>query len=258
MIFIYPLIIRLFISLNMNIGYRKYNDDYIIKIEVIKKIVDRYEIINKDTATYWTNKFKILSVTNWKTGEQLNKIDNYEADKIIEINNEDVFPYNLSKEIAIYNYFHYKNDEEIYLKNKCGLYTNYHNNGQIYRTFFHNNGIEEGEYKEYTQSGTIKAKRFYMNGKKYGESMIYHNNGIIYILSYYVNNILEGVYEEYYENGQLKEKSNFLNGKYHGKFESYFENGNKSKTGYYDNDKKIGEWLIYNHNGIYLNRIMNI
>ena len=182
----------------MIIGYHKYKDDYIFEIEVIQKIDDD-DIINKEFATYHADIFKILSITNWKTGEQLKELDEYKINKILMRRKDNyLFHYNLSKDLAICNYF--SNDEEryLYLKNKCGLYTDYHYNGQIYRTYFHNNGIEEGEYKEYTQSGTIKAKRFYMNGKKYGESMIYHNNGIIYILSYYVNNILEGVYEEYY------------------------------------------------------------
>lgn len=241
--------IIIYILKEMNKGYHKYKNDYIIEIGVIKKIKDTYNIINKDTATYWTNKFKVLSITNWKTDNTLDEIDNYKINKIIEIDNEDLFSYNLSKELSICNFFDDRYDEEIYLKNKCGVYTNYHNNGQIYRTFFHNNGIEEGEYKEYTPDGKIKAERFYINGKKYGKSTIYHNNGQLYTISNYIDGKLEGVYEEYHKNGNLRMKLNFVNDNEHGKFESYYDNGCIDESGIYENGKQQGEWLSYFYSG---------
>jgi len=233
----------------MNKGYHKYNNDYIIEIEVINKIKDSYKIINKHTATYWTNKFKILSITNWKTGNKLDEIDNNVTNKIIETDSEDLFCYNLSKKLSICNFFDFNCDEETYLKNKCGMYTNYHDNGQTHRTFFHNNGIEEGEYREYTSDGAIKAERFYINGKKHGKSIIYNNNGSIFVSKHYVNGKLEGIFEEYHYNGIIRNKINFVNGNEHGKYELYFNNGCMEKSGVYENGNQQGEWMVYFYSG---------
>jgi len=156
---------KLFI-IKMIIGYHKYKDDYIFEIKVIQK-TDDDDITNKEFATYYADILKILSITNWKTGEQLKELDEYEINEILICRqNNYLIDYNLSKDLAICNYFSDDKERYSYLKNKCGLYTDYHCNGQIYRTYFHNNGIEEGVYKEYTPYGTIKAKRFYINGKK--------------------------------------------------------------------------------------------
>ena len=48
----------------MLIGYHKYQNDYIQEIEVINKIKNEYDIINNDTMTYWTNKYRIISIYN--------------------------------------------------------------------------------------------------------------------------------------------------------------------------------------------------
>jgi len=74
---------NLYLLLNkMIIGYHKYNNDYTLEIEVINKIVEPYKIINKEFATYWTNKFKVISITNWKTCKKIYEIDNYAVIKI--------------------------------------------------------------------------------------------------------------------------------------------------------------------------------
>lgn len=237
----------------MIIGYSKYNNDYILEIEVINKIADLYEIINKEFATYLTNKFKVISITNWKSNEHLNEIDNYKINKIIEINcnddNTKLLDYNLIKELSIYNYFDKNEDEELYLKNKCGVYTIYHNNGQIYKTYFHNNGIEEGEYNEYTCDSVLKVNSFSINGKTHGKSTFYYNEGNLWHQTNFIMGNREGEYIEYYKNKQIREKSNFVNNKYHGKFESYYDHGGINKIGFYENDEKQGEWLSYFYSG---------
>jgi len=237
----------------MIIGYSKYNNDYILEIEVINKIADSYEIINKEFATYLTDRFRVISITNWKSNEQLNEIDNYKINKIIEINyNGDyrkLLEYNLIKELSIYNYFNKNADEELYLKNKCGVYTIYHNNGQIYKTYFHINGITEGEYNEYTCDGTLKVHSFSINGKTHGKSTFYYDDGNLWNQTNFVMGNREGEYIEYYKNKKIREKSNFVNNKYHGKFESYYDHGGINKIGFYENNDKQGEWLSYFYSG---------
>jgi antitoxin component YwqK of YwqJK toxin-antitoxin module len=237
----------------MNLGYHKYNNDYIIEIEVINKIDDNYNIINKLYATYWTNKFKIISITNWKNDEEYEKIDIYKINETIFIDTDNDFSklldYHLIKELSICNYFDNKNDENIYLKNKCGVYKNYHNNGQIYKIYFHNNGIIEGEYKEYTCENILKSHRFYINGKKHGKSLFYYDNGNIWHQTNFILGVKEGAYEEYFENGNIKRKCFFVNNNFHDKYELYYDNGSIDTIGFYENGKKHGEWINYFYGG---------
>ena len=76
-------------------------------------------------------------------------------------------------------------------------------------------GIKEGPWKEYHESGQLKIKSFYKNGK------------------------LDTLWMQYSEDGQLFQKINYKNGKLSGFSEIYFNNQLNSKTHY--DDGKIAQ-----------------
>lgn len=162
----------------MNIGYLKYQGEYIIEIEVIDKIPeDEYdcEIINRETATYYAKKIKILSITNWISNKQFQKINKYEINKVISLEELEGlvdFDYKLSKDLAICHYIE-KSDQYIYLKDKIGVHINYNDTGNQSEIFFHNNGIIEGEFIKYYEDGTLMEKSFYVNGERHGKCVFY-------------------------------------------------------------------------------------
>lgn len=162
----------------MNIGYLKYKNEYIIEIEVIERIsadeID-HEIINRDTATYYAKKIKILSITNWISNQKFQKIDIYEINKVIlleELEGYVDFNYKLSKDIAICDNIE-KSYQDIYLKDKTGVHINYNDTGNKSEIFFHNNGIIEGEFIKYYEDGTLMEKSFYVNGERNGKCVFY-------------------------------------------------------------------------------------
>ena len=118
----------------MNIGYF-INGDYIIEIDIIDDYNKSHNnMINQTYAEYYTEKYKILSITNWKTGLQKNKIKNYKINdikykKIAFVKNKDIAIQNIFKDIDKKN----KNEEDEYLKTKTGIFINYYKNGQIYK-----------------------------------------------------------------------------------------------------------------------------
>ena len=157
----------------MEIGYLKYQYEYIIEIEVIDKTLNNEK--NNNTSIYWTHTFKILSITNWITNEKIQRIKHYETNKVFTRQFWSQ-GYHLSMELAICFQLT-KTYREIYLKNKIGVHTEYHDNGNIRINFFHNNGIIDGEFIKYYDDGKVKRKLYCINGKLNGECVYYDFNG---------------------------------------------------------------------------------
>jgi antitoxin component YwqK of YwqJK toxin-antitoxin module len=259
----------------MNVGYF-INGDYVIEIDIIDDYnKSQNNMINQTYAEYYTEKYKILSITNWKTGLQKNKIKNYKLNDIIHkkkafVKNKDIAIQNIFKDIDKKN----KNEENEYLKTKTGIFINYYKNGQIYKTFFHNNGKKEGEYKKYYENGLLCETCNYFDNKKYGENIIYdidsniesiknyyddklhgnwkeYSNKELIFDANYNHGISDGNYIEYYgcNEGQIKISCNYKDGNYDGKFIRYYENGDIERVCNYIDGKLDGICNIYFEDG---------
>jgi antitoxin component YwqK of YwqJK toxin-antitoxin module len=96
---------------------------------------------------------------------------------------------------------------------KHGSYTIKNSDGQTYLHSFYINGIMEGPYVEYYQSGQIKSVCKCRNNK------------------------IEGEFCEWYEDGSILEESNYKNGLKHGECITWVrENGIKVATTVYYNE----------------------
>ena len=125
---------------------------------------------------------------------------------------------------------------------KHGLFTEYHNNGELklegnyfkgkkrgkwygnsrYRENYNDKGLLDGKYTYYNVDGTLEETGNYINGRKTGRWTFYGGRGWIYDEGYYKNNNLDG------------------------KWTSYFDNGKVESERYFKNNLKIGKWKYYN------------
>ena len=154
-------------------GYVRYLNDYIIQIEVLDHI-DGIQpgpaIVDKEHAVHCTQLFKVVSILNWVTGEQINSVDRLKIGNIYDWFER----YTLYEEGAIFNYYGSDSDEKIYLKKKSGVFTGYGYDGGIIKQYFHNNGIKEGVEKIY-RDRKLTCENNYIGGKLNGKSTSYLN-----------------------------------------------------------------------------------
>ena len=64
--------------------------------------------------------------------------------------------------------------------------------------------IFEGAYQSYYESGAVKVKGKYQNGKMIGTFVGYYETGEMKILARFVDGKREGTFEEFYPNGKKK------------------------------------------------------
>ena len=82
-----------------------------------------------------------------------------------------------------------------------------------YHYFIDENGLKQGEYKDYHDNGQLWEHTFFQNDKRHGEYKDYHYNGQLWEHSFYQNGKLHGEHKSYRINGQLKYASFFYQDK---------------------------------------------
>ena len=60
---------------------------------------------------------------------------------------------------------------------------------------------------EYYESGAIKTKQNYVDGKLQGEGILYYESGAVSMKANYVDDKLQGEAIRYYESGTIRAKS---------------------------------------------------
>ena len=119
-----------------------------------------------------------------------------------------------------------------------GTFRQYYESGQLAQKGYYKNGLGQGEYIWYYEEGSIKQKGFYKDDKIEGIVTSFYPGGKIAQTVNHINGKREGELIEYYENGQIKEKRFYVNGKEEGKSLFYDEKGKLIKTEIYKNDVK--------------------
>lgn len=95
-------------------------------------------------------------------------------------------------------------------------------NGKISEEGLWIDTIKEQTWKEYYESGVLKSKINYREGKKFGRCELYHNNGQLNARGHY---------------NEFEQKD--------GLWAYYYEDGSIQQTGAYENGLKIGNWKGY-------------
>jgi uncharacterized protein len=120
------------------------------------------------------------------------------------------------------------------LRNRQGLWLEYHNTGEFNGKGLYKDNSRIGEWEFFYASGKVEQKGKY---DKKGRA--------------------QGVWKWYYESGKLLREENYLNGKREGEMREYDEEGNVILKGEFMENRKEGPWIYetpdYKEFGNYVN-----
>jgi antitoxin component YwqK of YwqJK toxin-antitoxin module len=216
------------------IGYIKFNK-YIFEVQILDNIIQPYEIIDPNTASYQTGYFKIISITDITNNSPVSYVSEYlsnsyhllsfqsmriangkyEIGKKYKLKNKDYYYYYKSKDNAYNENFMVDKQYLLFQDKIRGVYKDYHRNGRLHEEYYHVNGEIVGEYKSYHENGQLHIGCNYIDGLKHGELVSYNNKGII------------------------KQSTMYNNGKMHGKHKLYDDDGNLMYENIYENDIRL-------------------
>jgi hypothetical protein len=213
------------------------------------------KVVNKQFAKHRSKSAKVLGITDLNGNELKEAYSDYNREfKYLLEKTYTIDDYNLNPDLVCGKGIHFflsREPAETYLIDKIdnGLYKSYHEDGQVSKQCFYQDGKLEGQYLEYFENGQISEQCFYQDGKLEGEHIRYYQNGQLQVKCSYKNGELEGECLIYYQNGQLKEKSLYQNGNIEGEYLGYYQNGQISDQCFHKNGELEGQYLEYNQDG---------
>ncbi len=130
------------------------------------------------------------------------------------------------------------------LRNKIGVWTEYHNTGEFKAKGFYNNDKRIGEWIFYYPNGNIEQQGKYdKKGRAQGEWNWYYENKALMRQEFYIDNLRNGIMTEYTEDGKIITKGNFIDDMQDGLW--IYENSQYKEIGKYINDKPDSLWKRY-------------
>jgi uncharacterized protein len=111
------------------------------------------------------------------------------------------------------------------------------------------NGLRQGLWKEYYETGELRSIGKYSNSKMIGEWKFYYPNQDLEIVGIYKNGNKDGDWKWYYPNRQILMEENWDEGSRDGLFVEYDESENILTRGNYTEGSEEGEWY-YNNRGV--------
>ncbi|MFD1261527.1 toxin-antitoxin system YwqK family antitoxin [Entomomonas asaccharolytica] len=149
-----------------------------------------------------------------------------------------------SDPVLIHNIYELK--QVGFLRSIEGPYVTWYKNGQKqYQSFYNEKGVLDGVIQAWYDSGILKLKGQYDNGKKAGQWTEWHANGRVKSQVDYINNVLSGSYKKWYENGQQHTLGSYKNGLLNGLWIAWGSKGEKVSEGEYSANHRIGLWTYY-------------
>src|SRR6185312_6168590 len=112
------------------------------------------------------------------------------------------------------------------------------------------NGIREGVWSSYWNTGYPRNMTSYINGIRTGPSLEIDVTGFILEVDNYKDDLLEGP-QRMFQKGSVKmtQETYFSKGKREGSFIKWFFNGNLQETSNYHDDKRDGQTVYYFEGG---------
>lgn len=114
--------------------------------------------------------------------------------------------------------------------------------------------LYDGDYKEYSDKGTLIAEGKFKKGHKINEWKYYDPvKGMLIVTENHLfkkeNSTIEGAVTFFYPSGKIREINNYKNGKMHGEMLGYYESGALKIKGSYVNNFLDGLTTYYSENG---------
>ncbi len=151
------------------IGYYK-DYRYVVTIRANDYTPFSKTVINPETALYKTRNYEILKIEDI--------IENEINDPTFRLKKL-VFFY-INKELAIFDKFIEYKEYQIFPLGYSGMYYEYHENGNLYKKFYHINGKIHGEFLTFYENGNPQIICDYVQGEKFGRNIEYKINGELY------------------------------------------------------------------------------
>jgi antitoxin component YwqK of YwqJK toxin-antitoxin module len=130
------------------------------------------------------------------------------------------------------------------MRNRIGLWYEYHNNGDFKAKGIYKEGNRIGDWEYYYSEGKLEQKGKYdKKGKAQGIWKWYYESGKLLREENYVNGKREGLLTEYNEDGKTVIKVNYLDNKKEGPW--VFETHDYYEMGNYVNDEQDSVWVSY-------------
>lgn len=107
-------------------------------------------------------------------------------------------------------------------------------------------GLRQGKWKEFYDSGELRAEGSYMNNKRIGNWKFYFKNGSLEQNGTYTDDKPEGKWTWYFPNGNIKREENYYRGFEDGESIEYNDSGKVVTKGNYIEGEKDGEWFYEN------------
>lgn len=128
--------------------------------------------------------------------------------------------------------------------------TQYYPNGQEkIEEYYSENGLRNGAYKIYYETGILQIDGFLENDEKAGHWKWYYPTGVIKEEGNFINGEMKGAWKLYYPDGNIeREIEPLLDGKTE-ILKGYDENGNLIFEGFMYEGKKHGKYLRYYNSG---------
>jgi antitoxin component YwqK of YwqJK toxin-antitoxin module len=106
-----------------------------------------------------------------------------------------------------------------------GIINVYYESGKIKLKTPYKNGKVEGLFLGYYESGKIRQETPYKNDKAEGLSKVYYESGKINAETFFKKGKMEGIYKRYSESGETEQEINYKNSEKEGLAKSYLKNG---------------------------------
>jgi len=94
------------------------------------------------------------------------------------------------------------------------LTTKYNGEGVLIEKGITDNGLKQGPWEFYFDSGKVHKLVHYSNDIKHGLFKRWYPNGSLAVECYYSNNKLDGPWREFYEHGKIREIGEYVNNQY--------------------------------------------
>ena len=137
-----------------------------------------------------------------------------------------------------------------------GIWKEYNDTGKIVNSYVYSAGlklgegvvdeagIKEGPWKEYYPDGVLRSEGEYKAGLRFGLWKFYYpSSKLEEVGKYTTNERPDGLLKWYYENGQLLREETFIKGKEEGDYIEYDESGKVVVKGQYIEGLEEGEWI---------------
>lgn len=137
-----------------------------------------------------------------------------------------------------------------------GVRREYAQDGQILKSFIFKNGVivgegivdeqglKQGKWKEFYDSGEQMGSGIYKDGKKQGEWQYFFKEGKLEQKGSYNNaGKIEGIWRWYFESGNLRKEESFSDGLPDGPVKELTDSGTVIVSGNYVDGEEDGEWL---------------